>query len=295
MTNTTIKSDSKIYKYQWLWQESSYSIQVEKMGKGKPMLLLPAFSTVSSRKEMKGIAELLANKYEVNCLDWLGFGDSQRPLVDYQPSLYQALLNDFVKDNFSEAVILVVAGHSAGYALKLAKNHPDLVTKIILIAPTWKGPLKVMGATDKVANFIKNTVYTPVLGQFLYYLNTTPAFLKFMYRRHVYVNENLLNSDFIAKKREITQKQGARFAPSAFVTGCLDPIENQKEFLQLISSLTQPILTIIGNDSPPYSLSQMKAITSLKNIQTISLSGTLGMAEEFSHVITPYIQEFCSQ
>ena len=295
MTNTTIQSNSKIYQYQWLWQKTSHTIEIEKMGKGKPMLLMPAFSTVSSRQEMKGIAELLADKYEVHCLDWLGFGDSQRPSVDYQPSLYQALLNDLVKDNFSQAVILVAAGHSAGYALELAKKYPDLVAKIILIAPTWKGPLRVMGVTDKVRTFIKNLVYTPILGEFLYYLNTTPAFLKFMYRRHVYVNENLLNPEFITEKRELTQKKGARFAPSAFVTGCLDTIENQEEFLQLISSLKQPILTIIGENSPPYSLSQMKAIASLKDIQTISLSGTLGMAEEFSHVITPYIQEFCSQ
>ncbi len=244
---------------------------------------------------MRGIAELLADEYEVNCLDWLGFGDSQRPPLDYQPSIYQALLTDFVKDNFSEAVILVTAGHSAGYALKLAQNYPHLLAKIILIASTWKGPLKVMGVPDNVGNFLKNLVYTPILGQFLYYLNTTPAFLKFMYRRHVYVNENFLNPTFIAEKRGITQKKGARFAPSAFVTGCLDPIKNQEEFLQLISSLKQPIFTIIGDNSPPYSLSQMKAIASLKNIQTISLSGTLGMAEEYSHVIAPYIQEFCYQ
>ena len=37
----------------------------------------------------------------------------------------------------------------------------------------------------------------------------------------------------------------------------------------------------------------MKAIASLKDIQTISLNGTLGMAEEFHAEISPYIQEFC--
>ena len=295
MTNTSIKSESKISQYQWTWQQSSYSIEIEKMGQGKPMLLLPAFSTVSSRQEMKGIAELLADKYEVNCFDWLGFGKSQRPCVDYQPSLYQALLTDLVKDNFSEAVILVASGHSAGYALKLAKDNPDLVAKVILIAPTWKGPLRVMGVPDQVRSFVKNTVYTPILGQFLYYLNTTPAFLKFMYRRHVYVNEELLNSTFINEKRKITQKKGARFAPSAFVTGCLDSIETQEEFLQLISSVQQPILTIIGENSPPYSLSQMTALNSLENIQTVSLAGTLGMAEEYYGEITPHIQKFCEQ
>lgn len=295
MISITANTDKKIDQFIWNYEQKSFQISIETLGQGKPILLLPSFSTVSSRREMKTIAEFLASQYQVTVFDWLGFGESDRPKIDYQPRIYQQLLTDFVNHYFSEPIIIVTAGHSAGYALKLAKNNPDLVTKIILIAPTWKGPLKVMGVSDKVGNFLKNIVYTPILGSFLYYLNTTPAFLKFMYRRHVYVNENLLTPTFIAEKRGITQKKGARFAPSAFVTGCLDPIKNQEEFLQLISSFKQPIFTIIGDNSPPYSLSQMKAIISLKNVQTISLTGTLGMAEEYGDIIAPVIHKFCEQ
>ena len=51
--------------------------------------------------------------------------------------------------------------------------------------PTWQGPLRVMGLPDSVRNGVKNLVRAPVIGQGLYYLNTTPSFLRLMYKRHV--------------------------------------------------------------------------------------------------------------
>ncbi|BAQ62129.1 possible alpha/beta hydrolase superfamily [Geminocystis sp. NIES-3708] len=294
MNNITVSQNINpiVKQYSWQWKNSAYSITFETQGEGKPILLLPAFSTVSSRTEMRGIAQLLSSQHQTNSLDWLGFGASDRPPLDYNPEIYEQLLVDFITNNFSEPVVIITAGHSAGYALKFTQCYPNLVDKIILIAPTGKGPLKVMGFPDNVRKIVKNLVYTPIIGQFLYYLNTTPAFLRFMYRRHVFVDESKLTPSFIKEKQTITQQKGARFAPSAFVTGNLDPINNSQEFLNLISQIQKPILNIIGNDSPPYSLSQMKAISQLDNVKTVTLEGTLGMAEEFANLIVPSIREF---
>ncbi|MBD3887650.1 hypothetical protein IFO70_39665 [Phormidium tenue FACHB-886] len=54
----------------------------------------PAFSTVSTRGEMQGIAEQLAPCFQVVAMDWLGFGQSERPALDYQPVFYCQLLQD---------------------------------------------------------------------------------------------------------------------------------------------------------------------------------------------------------
>lgn len=293
MISITANIDKKIDKFIWNYEKKSFQISFETLGKGKSILLLPSFSTVSSRNEMNTIAEFLASQYQVTIFDWLGFGESERPKIDYQPRIYQQLLTDFVNHYFSEPIIVVTAGHSAGYALQLAKNNPDLVAKIILIAPTAQGPLKVMGVNDNVRKFVKNLVNTPILGQFLYYLNTTPAFLRFMYRRHVFVNESQLTPEFINSKRQITQQKGARYGSVAFVTGEIDPFDTREQFLSLISEIKQPILNIIGENSPPYSLKGMEAISKLNNVQTVRLSGTLGMAEEYGDLIAPLIQQFC--
>lgn len=142
----------------WNWQDKQYQVVYETIGQGNPVLILPAFSTVSSRTEMKGIANILAAQHQVTVLDWLGFGDSECPPVDYNPLLFQQLLQDFVKARFNTPIILIAAGHASGYALKLVQDNQALVSKLILIAPTWQGPLRVMGLPDGVRNGVKNLV-----------------------------------------------------------------------------------------------------------------------------------------
>ncbi|MEL7079561.1 MAG: alpha/beta fold hydrolase [Cyanobacteria bacterium J06582_2] len=276
--------------YHWNFLDKQYRVVYETIGAGNPILLLPAFSTVSSRTEMKGIANLLAAQYEVTVLDWLEFGESQCPPVDYSPVLFQQLLGDIVKSVFNSPIILIAVGHASGYALKFAQDNPDIISQLILIAPTWQGPLRVMGLPDGVRDGVKNLVRSPVIGQGLYYLNTTPSFLRFMYKRHVYVDETKLTPEFIAQKHQITSKSGARYAPAAFVTGAVDPITNRKEFLQLLESVSMPVAIVLAENAPPKSKAEMEAMAELDQVQTVRLAGTLGVSEEYPEAVTEAIQ-----
>ncbi len=278
--------------YNWNFLDKQYRVVYETVGAGTPVLLLPAFSTVSSRTEMKGIANLLATHYEVTVLDWLGFGESQCPPVDYNPALFHQLLRDFVKSVFNSSIILIAAGHASGYALKFVQDNSDMISQLILIAPTWQGPLRVMGLPDGVRNGVKNLVRSPVIGQGLYYLNTTPSFLHLMYKRHVYVDESKLTPEFIAQKHQITSKLGARYAPAAFVTGAIDPVASREEFLQLLDSVSIPVLMILAENAPPKSKAEMEAMTELAKVQTVRLEGTLGIYEEYPEAVTEAIQNF---
>ena len=278
--------------YHWNFLDKQYRVVYETVGAGNPVLVLPAFSTVSSRTEMKGIANLLATHYEVTVLDWLGFGESQCPPVDYNPALFHQLLRDFVKAVFNSSIILIAAGHASGYALNFAQDNPDIISQLILIAPTWQGPLRVMGLPDGVRNGVKNLVRSPFIGQGLYYLNTTPSFLHLMYKRHVYVDESKLTPEFIAQKHQITSKEGARYAPAAFVTGAIDPVADREEFLQLLDSISIPILIILAENAPPKSKAEMEAMAELEQVQTVELRGTLGIYEEYPEAVTEAIQNF---
>ncbi|MGQ9872668.1 alpha/beta fold hydrolase [Leptodesmis sp.] len=280
-----------IQTFQWQWQDQSFAIAYETLGSGTPVLLLPAFSTVSTRGEMQGIAEHLAPHFQVVSMDWLGFGQSDRPSLDYQPALYRQLLQDFVRAHFQQPIAVVAAGHAAGYAMQAAQQ-PNLVSKLALVAPTWKRPLCAMGAPILVRDGVRELVRSPGLGQFLYGLNTTPGSLRFMYRRHVFVNQARLTPDFIEAKHPITQQPGARFTPAAFVTGTLDPIADRDEFLTVGRSLTMPTLVVIGEQSPPQSKAEMEALATLPNIQSVRLSGTLGMHEEEASEVAALVLPF---
>ena len=287
--NSSIGGTKNVYN--WNFLDKQYQIVYETIGEGNPVLLLPAFSTVSSRTEMKAIANRLATQYQVTVLDWLGFGESQCPPVDYNRALFQQLLEDFIKSIFNSPIILIAAGHASGYALKFAQDNPN-ISQLILIAPTWQGPLRVMGLPDGVRNGVKNLVRSPVVGQGLYYLNTTPSFLRLMYKRHVYVDETKLTPEFIAQKHQITSKPGARYAPAAFVTGAIDPVANREEFLQLLDFRSIPVLIILAENAPPKSKAEMEAMAELNQVQIVRLEGTLGIYEEYPEAVTEAMNNF---
>jgi pimeloyl-ACP methyl ester carboxylesterase len=281
----------KTQTFEWVWQHQTHRIAYEVLGKGTPVLLLPAFSTVSTRAEMRGIAQQLAPHVQVTAMDWLGFGDSDRPALNYQPTLYCQLLHDFVRAHFDQPVAVIAAGHAAGYVMQAAKQH--LWSKIVLVAPTWQGPLRVMGAPTPLRDAVRGLVNTPGIGQALYGLNTLPAFLKFMYRRHVYVNANRLTTEFIGQKHQTTQQPRARFAPAAFVTGTLDPMVSREEFLQAGQSLTVSTVVVMAEQAPPQSKASMQSLMELPNIEQACLSGSLGLHEEYADQVAamalPYL------
>ncbi|MEM6254403.1 MAG: alpha/beta hydrolase [Cyanobacteria bacterium P01_D01_bin.156] len=280
--------NGSIATYSWQWQGQPITVTYETLGTGQPILLLPAFSTVSSRAELTTLASQLASHYQVTVLDWPGFGDSDRLRLAYQPSLYQQFLRDFVAAQFSQPIPVIAAGHAAGYVLAMA----DAWSKIALVAPTWKGPLAVMGAPETMRSSVRELVRFPVVGSFLYWLNTRPGFLKWMYRRHVFVDETQLTPDYIDQRYQGTQKSGARYAPAAFVTGGLDPVSTREEFLAYFQSLTMPVMVIVGEQAPPSSKAEMEAVAALPQVQSVALPGTLGMAEEYGQDVAKTVLSF---
>lgn len=274
-----------LHHWTWSWQNKPIKICYETWGEGEPLLLLPALSTVSSRKEMETIAttllEKIPNRYQLIALDWPGFGDSERPRLAYQPQLYQQFLQDFVRDRLKAPTAVIAAGHSAGYVMAIANEQKDLWSKIVLVAPTWRGPLAVMGASDTVRRGVRNLVRAPLIGQFFYGLNTRPSFLKWMYRRHVFVDEARLTDDFISQRYQNTQQPGARYAPAAFVTGGLDSAQTRTEFLGYFEGIEVPVMALVAEQAPPSSKAEMEAIAELPQVQVQRMAGTLGMAEEY--------------
>ncbi len=294
MQNQLVKAT--VSKYQWCWQGQALTIAYETNGAGEPILLLPSFSTVSSRTEMSSLADYLAPQFQVTTVDFPGFGDSTRSRLDYSPPLYRQFLADFVRDIYaSSPVTMIAAGHAAGYALDLAARIPTSVSKLVLVAPTWRGPLPTMARGQKPwLPVVRELIRTPILGQFFYQLNTTPSFLKFMYRRHVYADVSKLTPTLLSQKRQLTQQPGARFGAAAFVTGGLDPYVDRSDAIAHLQSLSIPVTIAIGENSPPKSKAEMFALAEVAHVTSFSLPGTLGLHEEYPAELYTHIKPFLS-
>src|SRR5262252_8297304 len=76
----------------WNWRGQTIRLGADARGTGPKVLLLPALSSISSRREMHALQERLAPRYSTLAVDWPGFGEGARPQVDWTPEAYAAFL-----------------------------------------------------------------------------------------------------------------------------------------------------------------------------------------------------------
>jgi hypothetical protein len=71
--------------------------------------------------------------------------------------------------------------------------------------------------------------------------------IQFQYKSHVYANPENVTPDIVESRYK-----GARFAPAAFLTGLLDPVQSREEFLQLFANLKGevPVLVVSTLNAP---------------------------------------------
>jgi pimeloyl-ACP methyl ester carboxylesterase len=278
----------------WRWQGRTIRVAYETIGAGAPVLLLPAFSTVCSREEMRPLAERLAAAgFGCMLVDWPGFGASDRRRLDYGPALFQAFLADFADAVLAPGTAVVAAGHAAGYALMLGQARPGLLRRVVLLAPTWRGPLPTaMGLRPRIYAAARALVRTPVVGQAVYRLNTHRRVIGMMYRRHVYADAGQVTDGFVDAKQAHSRQPGARFASVAFVTGALDPVADRTAFAALLRPPPAPTLVLCGEATPPKSRDEMRAISSGPGVKVRWVAGSLGLHEEMADAIAQPVAAF---
>jgi pimeloyl-ACP methyl ester carboxylesterase len=130
--------------FDWYRDGRSIPVGYDVLGNGPSVLLLPAFSTVSTREEMAPLARRLAGELRTVAVDWPGFGRPVAPKLVHSPDLHFAFLAAFVESVLGGHAAVVAAGHAAGYVLRLARERPGVWSRIVLVAPTWRGPLPTM-------------------------------------------------------------------------------------------------------------------------------------------------------
>lgn len=275
------------------WGPGAVDLVMDSAGSGPSVVLLPALSSISTRGEMKPLLERLAKDFKVTSVDWPGFGDLPRPPTDWTPDTLSAFLNWFLQ-HIPGPHIVVAAGHAAAYALRQAAENPSTIDRLILIAPTWRGPLPtMMGGHRPWFDRVRAAIDNPLFGRALYRLNVSRPVIKMMAREHVYTDPAWLSNQRLATKLAVTQAPGARHASARFVTGALDRFSSRETFLDQARRVRMPILVVYGNETPRKSRAEIDALIDLPNVKGALLpKGKLAVHEEYPVEVAQSIRSF---
>lgn len=281
---------------EWTWRDETIRVGIDHRGQGPTVLMLPALSSISTRSEMRPLAEKLASIFTTIAIDWPGFGDQPRPSVAWEPDAYRAFLAHILQE-LPKPTATVAAGHAAGYLLCHAAEHPGSAGCLCLVAPTWRGPLPtMMGGRRTMFRYISRLVDLPVIGSALYRLNVNRPMIRVMGRGHVYADPAWLDERRLTEKLAVTNAPGARHASFRFVAGELDPMPTHESFMATARLVTDRILVVYGAATPSRSKAEIEALRGLPNVQSVELPvGKLAVHEEFPGLVAEAVQSFLGE
>jgi pimeloyl-ACP methyl ester carboxylesterase len=280
----------------WRFDSKTIELGCDWSGQGPTVLLLPALSSISTRREMHSLQERLSANYQTIAVDWPGFGNQPRPPHDWQPANYASFLTYLIGTLNSPLFAVIAAGHAATYALAHACAHPETFGRLVLLAPTWRGPLPtMMNGRRPLFDRICRLVDLPIIGPLLYRLNVNRLVVRYMAAGHVYTDSAWLHGERLREKLAVTRPSGARFSSVRFVTGKLDPLATRTEFLDAARRSPVPMLMVYGAQTPSRSRAEMEALGSVPSIRTAVLPlGKLSVHEEFPDLVAEAIKPFLS-
>ena len=276
----------------WSWRDMDMSCGLTRYGTGPTALLLPALSSISSRREMLPLQQGLGHRFETVAPDWPGFGDHDKPAVSWTPHAMEAWLDHLLRTVAPQPALVVAPGHAASLVVRHFAGTSHEMPELVLVAPTWRGPLPtMMGRRPGWLARVRAAFDNPLAGPLLYALNLNRVVIRRMAKGHVYSDPGVLTSARLAEMRQVVRAKGARFASVRFVTGALDPYPTGEEFRAAVTTIPKSRVRLLwGDESPRKSKADMVALAETAGITPRVLpQGKLGVHEEFASEVAEII------
>ncbi|WP_190246194.1 alpha/beta fold hydrolase [Gelidibacter gilvus] len=203
-----------------------------KEGAGEKTLLFVHGLSSNADAWSKNIADLKAD-YTCVAVDLPGYGKSSLPDAAYTPSYFAEVLSKFIGKLDLKNVILI--GHSMGgqASVKLATEHPELIEKLILVAPAGLEQFSEANAA-MMKGFL-----TPASVK-----NTTDAQIENNYALNFYVQPEEV-SKMITDRKNITKASDFEAHCNAIVKSVSGMLDDR--VCDDLKAIQQPTLVIFGD------------------------------------------------
>ncbi|KAK2657165.1 hypothetical protein Ddye_010217 [Dipteronia dyeriana] len=235
----------------WTWQ--GHKIHYVVQGEGSPVVLIHGFGA-SAFHWRYNIPEL-AKRYKVYAIDLLGFGWSEKALIEYDAIVWRDQVVDFLKEIVKEPAVLV--GNSLGgfTALVAAAGLPEQVAGVALLNSAGQ-----FGDANKINNqseestlqkiFLKplKEIFQRIVLGFLFWQAKQPARIRSVLES-VYTNASNVD-DYLVES--ITRPAADPNAGEVYYRLMTRFMSNQSKYTldSLLSELSCPLLLLWGDLDP---------------------------------------------
>ncbi|KAM7267057.1 hypothetical protein ACFE04_009223 [Oxalis oulophora] len=317
---------SKTSNWQWNFKDTSVNIYYEQHDSDtkdddtaaqptKHILFMPTISDVSTVQEWRSVASHIVQRqanvnWSATIVDWPGLGYSDRPKMDYNAHLMEQFMLDFIHatdtpigSSNEKDFVIFGGGHAATIAVRAAKKGLVKPAAIAAVAPTWAGPLPIVFGRDSTMEtrygLLRGTLRAPGLGWMAYNMIVSNVkAIKSQYKSHVYANPANVTPEIIESRYELTTRNGARYAPAAFLTGLLDPVNSREDFLELFAAMEGkiPVLVVSTKGCPKRSKAEMEALRGAKGVSKfVEVPGALLPQEEYPTMVSEELYRFLQE
>lgn len=190
MKNVLACTENKYYE--WRFGKIRYT----KRGTGTPILLLHDLTIGSSSYEYTKIAGALAANHEVYCLDFLGYGLSDKPDMTFTNYLYVQMITDFIKNVIGRKTDIIATGDSFPVAVMTCHNNNEMIRTLVGINPQSLYQLNQI--PSKQTKILKFLMDTPIIGTFIYNMYTSKTAFTKLFQEQYFYNPYHVNEKDIA-------------------------------------------------------------------------------------------------
>ena len=146
---------------------------------------------------------------------------------------------------------------------------------------------------------LRGTLRAPAVGWMMYnMLVSNEKAIESQYKSHVYANPENVTPSIVESRFELTKRKGARYAPAAFLTGLLDPVQTREEFLELFAAVEgkTPVMVVSTEGSPKRSKAEMEALKGAKGVtKFVEVQGALLPQEEYPSIVAEELYQFLQE
>ena len=228
----------------WTWRD--HRIAYATQGEGVPLILIHGFGA-SIGHWRQNLPVLAAAGYQVFAIDLLGFGKSDKPLLDYSIELWQALLADFWTALVQRPAVFVGNSIGALLSLSMLAHHPEMASGGVLLNAAGglnHRPEELNLPLRLVMSGFAKLVSSEALGPFLFNrIRQKSRLRRTLYQ--VYRDRNAVTDELIDLLYQPSCDPGAQKVFAAILSAPPGPRPED-----LLPQVTQPLLVLWGEADP---------------------------------------------